>query len=58
MVTLNFVNFLAHDDGIVLANFISPQLTIVKTAIVLVAVAMSRTKEASTTTFKTCCTHN
>ncbi len=50
---LDFVDLLANHNRIVLADLISPKLTIVKTAIVLVAVTMSRTKQAFTSTFET-----
>ena len=49
---LDFVDFFADDDGIVLADFFSAELTIVKSAVVLVSVAMSRAKEATTATFE------
>lgn len=49
---LNFVNLFADDDRIVLADFFSAELTIVKSAIVLVTVAMSSAEEASTATFE------
>jgi hypothetical protein len=55
--SLDFVDFFADHNWIVLTNFLSSELSIVETAIVLVAVAMSRTKEASATAFETFISH-
>jgi len=38
---LNLMNFLSHNDGIVLAYFVSSHLTIVEGAVVLVTIAMN-----------------